>query len=258
MSSVPSQGSLAGLVAIVSGSSAGIGAGIARELSARGARVTINYPFASLRAEAEEVLSSLSNPGLLVQADMSTIDGPTTLIQETVNQLGRLDILVNNAGILVSSMLEDITLELWESLVNTNARGVLLLTKAAVPHLTFGRGRIVNIVSVGSRFPPAGQTVYAGTKGMIDSFTRCWAKELPPKYGCTVNSVSPGPTNTQGFEKAANELSSYLKNIYAETPVAQRAADPSEIAYAVAMLCEEPARWINGTHVSVTGGLVVD
>ena len=254
-------GTLAGTVAIVSGSSAGIGAAIARELSARGAQVVVNYPFVSLKAEAEDVCSSLSTPGIAVEADMSTTDGPEKLVKETVKHFGRLDILVNNAAIIANAPLEEITLDSWNTLVNTNGRGVLLLTKAAVSSLTPGRGRIVNIVSTGSRYPPALSTVYAGTKGMVESFTRCWAKELPPKFGCTVNSISPGPTLTQGLKEAKAKLpnlSTYLDAEFAQTPVAKRGADPSEIAYAVAMLCEEPARWINGTHVSVTGGLSVD
>lgn len=93
---------------------------------------------------------------------------------------------------------------------------------------------------------------------MLDSFTRCWAKELPPKYGCTVNAVSPGPTRTEGFADAGPEAMKTLQPIIDQTPVGPRMAETEEIAYAVAMLCEEKARWINGTHVMATGGLFID
>jgi NAD(P)-dependent dehydrogenase (short-subunit alcohol dehydrogenase family) len=92
------------------------------------------------------------------------------------------------------------------------------------------------------------QTLYAGTKGMQDSFTRCWAKELPPKYGCTVNAVSPGPTKTEGFAAAGPEMMKLLQPTIDATP---------EIAYAVAMLAEERASWMNGVHLVVSGGLFV-
>lgn len=249
---------LDGLVALISGSSAGIGAAIARDLSARGARVVVNYPFSSLRAEAEQVLSSLNNPGIMVEADMSTVDGPAKLVNETIKHFGRLDILVNNAAIINFFNLDEVTLDAWEKIVNTNSRGVLLLTQAAAPRLTPDRGRIIVMVSAASRYAPPGQTLYAGTKGMVESFARVWAKELPPKYGCTVNSISPGATRTPGLLSAPKGLEPHLEASYQQTPVAQRAGDPGEIAYAVGMLCEEPARWINGTHVSVTGGLYVD
>lgn len=254
-------GSLSGKVAIVSGSSQGIGAAIVHELSSRGGTVVINYPSPVWKAGAEKVYSELQSPGIIVEADLSTIDGPDKLISETIAKFGRLDILVNNAGVIASAPLEEETLDTWDRLVNVNGRGVFLLTKAAVKHMTRGSGRIVNIVSSSSRYPGNGQTIYAGTKGMVESFTRCWAKELPPKYGCTVNAVSPGLTSTEGFNEARDslkEISTYVDTICSQTPVAPRPGTPSEIAYAVAMFCEEKARWINGTHVIVSGGLFTD
>ncbi|KAJ9612973.1 hypothetical protein H2200_002914 [Cladophialophora chaetospira] len=256
-----SGGSLSGKVAVVSGSSQGIGAAIASELASRGANVVINYPSPSWKGGAEKVLHDLEVPGIIVEADLSTIDGPKKLVTETVEAFGRLDILINNAGVIAAAPLEEQTLEQWDALVNLNGRGVFLLTKATIEHITRGSGRIVNIVSTSSKHPGIGQTIYAGTKGMVESFTRCWAKELPPKYGCTVNAVSPGPTSTAGLAEARDakkEISSFLDSAYSQTPVSARPGAPSEIAYAVAMLCEEKARWINGTHVVVSGGLVID
>ncbi|KAK8191524.1 short chain dehydrogenase [Phyllosticta capitalensis] len=252
------EATLSGKVAIISGSSSGIGAGIARELSSRGASVVVNYPFPSLFEEAQKVKESLKTPSIAVEADMSSVDGPSKLVESAIQSFGRLDIVVNNAALAVNVPLEELTLDHWDKLVNLNCRGVFLLTQAALKHITHGSGRIVNIVSVSSRAAPPMQTIYAGTKGMVDSFTRCWAKELPPKYGCTVNAVSPGPTATEGFFAAGEEVMKILQPTIDATPAGKRMADPSEIAYAVGFLCEERARWINGEHLFANGGLFVD
>ncbi|GAM86957.1 hypothetical protein ANO11243_049780 [Dothideomycetidae sp. 11243] len=250
--------SLAGKVAIVSGSSSGIGKAIAVELSARGAHVVINYPFASLRAEAEAAAKSCRTPAIIVCADMGTTDGPGQLVQAAVQQHGKVDIVVNNTAIAVNKPFIQQTLADWDLLVNINGRGTFLLTQAALPHMSKSGGRIINICSASSRGPPPGQTIYAGTKGMVDSFTRCWAKELPREYGCTVNAVSPGPTRTEGFAAAGPEAMVLLQPTIDAIPVAPRMAESSEIAYAVAFLAEERSRWINGVHLHANGGLFVD
>ncbi|PYI33270.1 short chain type dehydrogenase [Aspergillus indologenus CBS 114.80] len=245
-------------VAIISGSSSGIGAAIARELSARGARVVVNYPFPSLQPQAESVVGSLPSPAIAVEADMSTASGPGQLVSATMAKWGRLDIVVNSVAVAVNKPLEEQTLDDWDALVNLNGRGTFLLTQASLKHLTRGGGRIVNICSLSARAPPPNQTIYAGTKGMVDSFTRCWAKELPPKYGCTVNTVSPGPTRTEGFAAAGEEQMRILQPTIDQTPVGPRMAQPEEIAWAVGFLCEERSRWINGVHLVASGGLFVD
>ncbi len=249
---------LSGKVAIISGSCSGIGAAIARELSSRGANVVINHPFSNLREQAETVVSSLATPGIAVEADISSTTGPAHLVEGAVAAYGKVDILINNAALAINKPFEEQSLADWDSLVNLNGRGTFLLTQATLKHLAKGSGRIVNIVSISSRGPPPMQTIYAGTKGMVDSFTRCWAKELPPKYGCTVNAVSPGPTRTEGFADAGEEVMKILQPVIDQTPVGARMAETSEIAYAVAVLCEEKARWINGTHLMANGGLFID
>ncbi|KAJ5645230.1 hypothetical protein N7507_011241 [Penicillium longicatenatum] len=249
---------LSGKVAIVTGSSSGIGAAIVCELSSRGASTVVNYPFAGLKNEANIVVSSLSSPAIAVEADMSQIASPQKLVDAAMAEWNRIDILVNCVALAVNKPLEEQTLEDWDLLVNINGRGTFLLTKAVLPHLTKGSGRIVNIASISARGPPPNQTIYAGTKGMVDSFTKCWAKELPPKYGCTVNAVSPGPTMTEGFAAAGEEQMKILQPIIDQTPVGPRMGQPDEIAYAVAFLCEERARWINGTHIIASGGLFID
>ncbi|KAL4821922.1 hypothetical protein BDW67DRAFT_171937 [Aspergillus spinulosporus] len=249
---------LSGKVAIVTGSSSGIGAAIVRELSSRGANTVVSYPFPGLRAEADALISSLPSPSIAVLGDMSQIETPQKLVDAALAEWNQVDILVNCVGLAVNKPLEDQTLEDWDLIVNVNGRGTFLMTKAALPHLTKGSGRIVNIASISARGPPPNQTIYAGSKGMVDSFTKCWAKKLPPKYGCTVNSVSPGPTKTEGFAAAGEVQMKILQPIIDQTPVGPRMAQPDEIAYAVAFLCEERARWINGAHLIASGGLFID
>lgn len=251
--------SLAGKTAVISGSSSGIGKAIAVELSSRGANVTINYPFESLKQEAEAVVAQLPHgTAIAVCADISTTTGPAALVAAAVQAFGRIDIVVNNAALAVNKRFEEQTLDDWDLLVNLNGRGTFLLTQASLPHLSKPGGRIINICSASSRAAPPMQTIYAGTKGMVDSFTRVWAKELPPVYGCTVNSVSPGPTRTEGFAAAGEEVMKILQPTIDSIPVAARMAESSEIAYAVAFFCEERSRWINGLHMHANGGLFVD
>jgi len=250
---------LANKVAVISGSSSGIGAEIGRELASRGANVVLNYPFSSLQQEATSLAASLPTKSIAVEADISTTNGPMTLVEAAVKTFGRIDILINNAALAVNKPFEDHTLEDWDLLVNLNGRGTFLLTQAALPHLPKeGGGRIVNIISIAAREAPPMQTIYAGSKGMVDSFTKVWAKELPPKYGVTVNAVSPGPTMTEGFAKAGEAFMSKVRPVIEKTPVGSRLGKPEEIAYAVGFLCEPRASWINGLHLIADGGLLID
>ncbi|EPE04044.1 short chain type dehydrogenase [Ophiostoma piceae UAMH 11346] len=261
MSAIPppqAAGSLLGKVAIVSGSNSGIGLAIATELADRGAQLVINYPFVSLAAEADTIAAGLPTKSIAVCADLSTVDGPQVLADAAAAAFGRIDILVNNVALAVNLPFEEQTLDHWDQLVNLNCRGTFLLTQKTLPHLPKSGGRIVNICSVSARAGPPLQTIYAGTKGMVDSFTRVWAKELPPKYGCTVNAVSPGPTATAGFLAAGEEAMKVLQPTIDATPAGKRMGKPEEIAYAVAFLCEERAGWVNGQHMFVNGGLYID
>ncbi|KAK3945549.1 NAD(P)-binding protein [Diplogelasinospora grovesii] len=276
---MPDQ-TLHGKVAIVTGANTGIGAAIARELASRGAIVVVNYPFPQLADQAKQVVDSLAtaSTSVCIEADLSTTTGPQKLVDETVRLYGWVDILVNNAGLAINKPFAEQTLDDWDKLVNLNARGVFLLTQAVLPHLPQppspkdtievpgegevkterDYGRIVNIVSISARAAPPLQTIYAGTKGMVDSFTRVWAKELPRKYNCTVNAVSPGPTMTEGFAAAGEEFMTAMRPVMEQTPVGDRMARPEEIAFAVGFLCEPRASWINGLHLVASGGLFID
>lgn len=250
---------LANRVVVISGSSSGICVEIGRELSSRGAHILLNYPFSSLKQKAETLAASLPTRTIAAKADISTTDGPKILVQEAVKAFGRIDILVSNAALAVNSPFEEQTLENWDLLVNLNGRDTFLLTQATLPHLPKeGGGRIVNIVSITAREAPPMQTIYAVSKGMVDSFTKVWVKELPPKYGVTVNAVSPGTTMTEGFAKAGEEFMQIMRPVIEKMPVAGRWGKPEEIAFAVGFLCEPRASWINGLHLIADGGLFID
>ena len=195
---------LQGKLALVSGSAKGIGAATCVELAsryavvasrqsswpvrsdkqllARGAQVVVNYPWPSQSVDADEVLkrikqtqSAADTECLAIEADLSTLDGPQHLVDETVRLTGKkVDILVNNAGVAVMRPLNEIALDQWDKQVNLNARGMMLLTQAVLPHLAQD-SRIVNVSSVGARQGYVGSTIYNGTKSMVESFTRCWA-----------------------------------------------------------------------------------
>lgn len=261
MSSEAVPNSLTGKVAVVSGSSSGIGAAVARELSQRGAHVAINYPFPSEKANAEAVLNSLSSKSttsIIVEADLSTESGPQHLADTVARHFGKIDILVNNAGLGLFCSLDEPDdkkiLEIWDRVTSLNVRGAMLLTRAVLTHLSPKNARIVNICSSTSRNPEHNMTIYAGSKGMIESFTRAWARELPRKYGCTVNAVAPGPVATPQMLTGPAAILESVTSQFNTVPVAPRMANPEEIAWTVASLCEEGASWLNGLYIPVTGG----
>jgi NAD(P)-dependent dehydrogenase (short-subunit alcohol dehydrogenase family) len=256
----PDTLSLQHKVALVSGSSAGIGASIAQELARRGASVIINYPNSAEKPNADRVLQSLDqhSKSVAIEADLSDPKGAEILVMEAAAVFGKVDILVNNVGVMLGHPLDDPddakVLDAVQKMLDLNGRGTYLLTRATLKILSDKNSRIINITSGSSRTPGVGQSMYAGTKGMIESLTRSWAKELPRKYGCTVNAIAPGVVGTEGFYAAPPFVRELLKPMIDDTPVAPRVARPEEIAWVVAMLCEEGAGWVNGVYLPVGGG----
>lgn len=251
---------LTGRVALVSGSSQGLGAAIARELSNRGASVVINYPHPNEKPNADKVLQSLGGPsrGIAVEADLSTPDGPQRLADAAANAFGSIDFLVNCAGVHRAAFLDDPddarVEKAWNDVMNLNGRGIYFLTRAVLKHLTRGNSRIVNIGSSISRTPAPESSIYAASKGIAETFTKCWATELPRKYGCTVNTVAPGPVATEAFLAAPSAVREALQPVVDATPAAARLGTPEEVAWVVAGLCEEQAGWVNGAYIPVNGG----
>jgi NAD(P)-dependent dehydrogenase (short-subunit alcohol dehydrogenase family) len=259
---------MTGKTAVISGSSKGIGAEVAAELSHRGANIVLNYPTPNLQSECDEVGAKLVTEWISVCADLSTVEGPEKLVQEAVARFKYIDILVNNAGYVPLAPVWDCNLEMWEKAMNLNARGAFLLTQAALPHLTPYRqsgnpeasgaidgSRIIIVGSAASRLPRVGQGIYAATKGALDSMLRVWAQELPPKYGCTVNAVGPGPVMTDTFK---NNLGDHFDEVAAAaaqvTPVEGSFASVQDVAWTVAFFAEERSRFINGVFMLLSGG----
>ncbi|KAK0106302.1 hypothetical protein ONS96_003941 [Cadophora gregata f. sp. sojae] len=254
--------SLAGKVAVVSGSSQGIGAATVRELSKRGATVVINYPFPSEKANAESVKESLGAgaQALTVEADISTLQGPQKLVDEAAAAFGKIDILVNNAAFIPHIAFDepgDNFDQIWDTVINLNLRGTYLLTRAVLKYLAPQNSRIINIVSSAVRSPTPGQGLYVASKGFVEGLTKVLAVELPRKYGCTVNAIAPGPVGTQAFLNADMVLAGALEPLIQMTPVAARVAKPEEIANVVGALCEEGLSWVDGVTINVTGGAAV-
>lgn len=262
---------LKGKVALITGSATGLGAAIAIELSARGATIVLNYPSPALKAECEAVGAKLQTEWIALCVDLSTHDGPETLIAGVVNQYKHIDILVSNAGLVPLGPLSEATPELWDRVVNLNSRAPLLLTKAALPYLTpytpatktspaaGGGSRIILVASVASRAPETEQSIYAASKGALDSLVKVWAKELPPRYGCTVNAVAPGPIATLAFLKNIEPHTDFITALMTEkTPVDGAFGEAEDVAWAVAFLAEPRSRWINGEYLFLTGGAYID
>jgi len=248
------MGKLTGKVAVVTGASKGIGAGIAKELAAQGASVVVNY--ASSKEGAETVVAEITKAGGKAIAVGGSVAKPgeiETLFAETKKAYGKVDILVNNAGVYAFKPLEEITEDQIDWIFDTNVKGLLLATKAGVALFPAEGGSIINIGSVASEQTPPMSAVYSGTKGALDAITRVFAKELGPKK-IRVNAVNPGPVATEGFKTAGFEGSDFEKGAVQTTPLG-RIGQPDDVASVVAFLASDDARWVTGSLLQAAGGL---
>jgi 3-oxoacyl-[acyl-carrier protein] reductase len=242
---------LAGKVAIVTGASKGIGAGIAERLAADGAAVIVNYAHSA--ADAEAVVQHIVKAGgkaFAFQADIGQPAQIQPLIDAAVQKFGQLDILVNNAGIYRLDSLDTLTAESFDEHFNINVRGLLLTTQAAARVLPAG-GVIVNISSGVAKSPFPSVHVYCATKGAVDVLTRSLAMELGPR-NIRVVGIAPGFTATEGNAESAASMADFLVG---KTPLG-RVGRPADIAAAVAFAVGGDAAWVTGTTVDVAGGLV--
>lgn len=247
------MGNLQGKVALVTGASKGIGAGIAIELASRGAAVAVNY--SGSKAAAEKVVADIEAAGgkaIALQADVSNADAIGPLVSAVVKQLGPIDILVNNAGVYEFGPLEQITPEHFHKQFNLNVLGLLLTTKEAVAHFNPNGGSVINIGSVVGRMAFPNAAVYSATKGAVDSITVSLSKELGPK-GIRVNALNPGMIETEGTHTAGMIGSDFEKGAARETPLG-RIGQPQDVATAVAFLASTDAGWINGQTIYASGG----
>ena len=245
---------LAGKVAVVTGASKGIGAGIAKGLAAEGAAVVVNY--ASSKEGADRVVSEITGSGgkaIAVQGDVSKAADVRRIFAETKTAFGQLDILVNNAGIYQFAALEEITEEQFHRQFNTNVLGLLLATQEAAQHFGAEGGSVINIGSSASTLTPAATAVYTATKGAVDAVTHVLAKELGPKK-IRVNSINPGVVETEGVHAIGIIGSDFQKNFEAQTPLG-RIGQPEDIAPIAVFLASSDSGWLTGETLLASGGL---
>jgi len=246
---------LEGKVALVTGASKGIGAGIAKGLAAAGASVAVNY--ASDRGGAEAVAAAITAAGgraIVVPGDVSKSADVARLFVQTKAAYGALDVLVNNAAVYQSGPLEAMTEEEFHREFNTNVLGPLLMIREAVKYFGPRGGSIINIGSVASHLTPPNFSIYSATKGALDAITRVLAKELGPRQ-IRVNSINPGATATEGARTAGviGVGSDSEKQMIAMTPLG-RIGQPSDIAPTAVFLASDESGWVTGEIICASGG----
>ncbi|KPI34421.1 uncharacterized protein AB675_3880 [Cyphellophora attinorum] len=253
MSSEAPFQTLAGKVAIVTGGSRGIGAGIAEELAKRGAKVTITYTSSSSAHGVDALISRLPlGSAVKVQADLRKPASPHTILDATIEAFGpKIDILVNNAGINKPTSLETLTADDFSDMFDTNVRAVVLMTQAALPHFHSSNARIINIGSTAARVGVPGISLYTSSKLAVEALTRSWASELGDR-GITVNTVAPG--STQSDLLSASAEADDVKAEAAKTPVERRVGTPNDVAQVVAWLASEESKWVSGQCICASGG----
>ncbi|MFC5067399.1 SDR family NAD(P)-dependent oxidoreductase [Flaviflagellibacter deserti] len=244
---------LAGKVAVVTGASKGIGAGIAKALAEAGASVVVNY--AGSKDGAEKTVVEITKAGgkaIAVQADVAKSADVERLFKETVAAYGPADILVNNAGVYAFGAIEDFTEEEFHRQFNINVLGLLQATRAAVKGFGDKGGSVINISSLASRITPPNSAIYSGTKGAVDAITATLAKELGPRQ-IRVNSINPGPVETEGYVTVGVANSEVETQMVAQTPLG-RVGQPQDIARVAVFLASEDAGWLTGESIIAAGG----
>lgn len=245
---------LIGKVAVVTGASSGIGAGIAKAFGAEGATVIVNY--ATNKSGADAVVAAISATGgtaFAAQADMSQEAEVVRLFGKIKADHGKVDVLVNNAGIAIFEMAADVTEEAFHKQFNVNVLGYFLAIRESLKLFgeTGGSGSIINISSILSTDPYLASSVYSATKGAIDTMTFALARELGPRK-IRVNSILPGHTNTPGT--AGNFVGDLGQRLLAGTPLG-RFGEPEDIAPVAVFLASDDAHWVTGESIRAAGGV---
>jgi 3-oxoacyl-[acyl-carrier protein] reductase len=246
-------GKLQGKVAVVTGASKGIGAGIARALGAAGAAVVVNY--ASDKAGAEKAVADIKAKGgkaLAVQGDVSKSADVKHLFDETRKAFGKLDVLVNNAGVFKFFPLEETAEVEFHRQFGINVLGSLLATREALPLFGPEGGSVINISSIVSNMGIPGSAIYAGTKGALDTITLVMASELGPRK-IRVNAINPGMVESEGTHTAGFIGSDFQKDVEAKAPLG-RIGQPEDVAKVAVFLASDDSAWLTGERISASGG----
>ncbi len=244
---------LNGKVALITGSSRGIGRAIAVAYAQEGAKIVVN--FSSDAAAASDVVRTIERLGgeaLALQADVASGTEVQRLFAGTISKYGRLDILVNNAGLTRPALLLQMNEEEWDRVLDVHLKGAFLCSQAAARQMkTQGGGRIINVTSVAGLMGTVGQINYSAAKGGIVSLTKSTARELA-RYNICANAISLGIVNTEMTAKLRTD--DKLRSLYLSRILLKRFAEADEIAPAFLFLASDDSRYITGQVLCVDGG----
>jgi glucose 1-dehydrogenase len=246
---------LAGKIALVTGSSKGIGRAIAERFAQEGADVVINYNSTPGGAqEALRIVTAAGRRGLIVQADLAKTTELRTLVATAIEHFGQLDILVNNAGVETHAPFWEVNEEDYERVLNVNLKGVFFTTQAFVRHLlhTHRPGKIINISSVHEELPFPNFAPYCASKGGLKMLTRNLSVELGP-FGITINSIAPGAIETPINTKLLHDPQK-LGALQGQIPLG-RLGQPQDVAGLATFLASSDADYVTGSTYFVDGGL---
>ena len=238
-------------VVLVTGASRGIGATIARHLAKAGARVVVNY--AGSKEAAEQLVTGIKEAGgnaLALQADVSKADQVKNLFDAAIAYYGRIDVLVNNAGIMINKLIRDTTDDEFSRSFDINVKGTFNTLREAATRLA-DNGTVINFSTSVLRIMLPTYGTYVATKAAVEQLTRVFAKEVGAR-GINVNSVSPGPTNTELF---MNGKSQEVVNRLASLSAFNRIGEPDDIAKVVLFLASDDAKWISAQNIGINGGM---
>ncbi len=257
---------LQGQVAIVTGSSSGIGEGVAKALGAAGAIVVVNYTHDSSRNEAEDVkrvIEQGNSQAIVVQADVSKEEEVQQLFAQTIRQFGTVDILINNSGIQKDASFHEMTLDQWNAVIGVNLTGQFLCAREAIREFlrrgvdekrSVAAGKIICMSSVHDVIPWAGHANYAASKGGINMLMKTIAQEYAPKK-IRINSICPGAIQTP-INKAAWETPEALKELLTLIPYG-RIGQPEDVGKLAVWLCSDDSDYVTGANHYIDGGMTL-
>ena len=248
------NGKLNGKIAVVTGASKGIGAGIAKEFAEAGASVVVNY--ASDKQGADRVVDEITKRGgkaIAIQGNVAKKADVDKLFSEAEKAFGKIDIVVNNAGVYEFMPLEQVSEQQFHRMFDTNVLGILLVTQEGLKHFNANGGSIINISSLASSLTPPTGVIYNATRAAVDAITRTLAKELGPRK-IRVNSINPGMVVTEGVLAGGYSEGDMRKTFESLTPLG-RIGGTEDIAPAAVFFASDGSAWITGETLVIAGGL---